>query len=57
VIKALETAGIRSSIKVIVGGAPITRDFAAHIGADAYAHDGGEAARVCKELMTTKGAG
>ncbi len=56
VIKALETAGIRSNIKVIVGGAPITREYAAHIGADAYAHDGGEAARVCKELMTAKGA-
>jgi 5-methyltetrahydrofolate--homocysteine methyltransferase len=57
VIKALEAAGLRSSIKVIVGGAPVTRDFATHIGADAYAHDGGEAARVCKELMTAKGAG
>lgn len=57
VIKALEAAGIRSSIKVIVGGAPVTRDFAARIGADAYAHDGGEAARVCKELITAKGAG
>lgn len=56
VIKALEAAGLRSSTKVIVGGAPVTRDFAARIGADAYAHDGGEAARVCKELLTAKGA-
>lgn len=56
VIKALEEAGIRSNVKVIVGGAPVTRDYAAHIGADAYAHDGGEAARVCKELMIAKGA-
>ena len=55
VIQALEEAGIRSNVKVIVGGAPVTRDYAAHIGADAYAHDGGEAARVCKELMTAKG--
>jgi 5-methyltetrahydrofolate--homocysteine methyltransferase len=55
VIKALETAGLRSKVKVIVGGAPVTRDFAAHIGADAYAHDGGEAARVCQELVTIKG--
>ncbi len=57
VIKALEAAGIRSSIKVIVGGAPVTKDFADHIGADAYAHDGGKAARVCKELLAAKGAG
>jgi 5-methyltetrahydrofolate--homocysteine methyltransferase len=56
VIKALDEAGLRSKVKVIVGGAPVTRDYAAHIGADAYAHDGGEAARVCKELMTAKGA-
>jgi 5-methyltetrahydrofolate--homocysteine methyltransferase len=56
VIKALNEAGLRSKVKVIVGGAPVTRDYAAHIGADAYAHDGGEAARVCKELMTAKGA-
>ncbi len=57
VIKALETAGIRSKVKVIVGGAPVTKDYAVHIGADAYAHDGGEAARVCKELLTAKEAG
>jgi 5-methyltetrahydrofolate--homocysteine methyltransferase len=56
VIQALETANIRSNVKVIVGGAPVTRDYAAHIGADAYAHDGGEAARVCKKLMIDKGA-
>jgi 5-methyltetrahydrofolate--homocysteine methyltransferase len=48
---------LRSGIKVIVGGAPVTREFASHIGADAYAHDGGEAAKVCKELMTARGAG
>jgi len=56
VIKALEEAGMRSKVKVIVGGAPVTRDYATHVGADAYAHDGGEAARVCKELMTARGA-
>lgn len=56
VIQALNDAGIRSKVKVIVGGAPVTKDYAKHVGADAYAHDGGEAARVCKELMTAKGA-
>lgn len=51
VIKALDEAGLRSSIKVIVGGAPVTQDFANLIGADAYAQDGGKAALVCKQLL------
>jgi len=51
VIKALDVAGLRSDVKVIVGGAPVTQDYASCIGADAYARDGGEAARVCKELI------
>lgn len=50
-IKALDVAGLRSSVKVIVGGAPITQDYADSIGADAYGHDAGQAARVCKELL------
>ena len=36
VIKALDVAGLRSSVKVIVGGAPITQDYADSIGADGY---------------------
>ena len=51
VIKALEEAGLRSSVKVIVGGAPVTQDFANYIGADGYAHDGGRAVPVCKQLL------
>ncbi len=51
VIKALEVAGLRSSVKVIVGGAPVTQDYANHIGANAYAHDGGEVVPVCKQLL------
>jgi len=51
VIKALEEAGLRSSVKVIVGGAPVTQDYANYIGADAYAHDGGRAVPVCKQLL------
>lgn len=51
VIKALDAAGLRSSVKVIVGGAPVTQDYANYIGADAYAHDGGEAIPVCKQLV------
>jgi 5-methyltetrahydrofolate--homocysteine methyltransferase len=51
VIKGLTEAGLRSRVKVIVGGAPVTPDYAKYIGADAYAHDGGEAIPVCKQLL------
>ncbi|HUV75025.1 MAG TPA: corrinoid protein [Dehalococcoidales bacterium] len=51
IIKALEAGGLRSGVKVIVGGAPITQDYANYIGADAYAHDGGKAIQVCKQLL------
>jgi len=51
IIKALEAGGLRSGVKVIVGGAPVTQDYANYVGADAYAHDGGKAAKVCKQLL------
>jgi len=51
VIQALEATGLRSQVKVIVGGAPVTLRFANLIGADAYARDGGEAIPVCKKLV------
>ena len=51
VIKSLDEAGIRSSVKVIIGGAPVTQDFANYIGADAYARDGGRAVPVCKQML------
>lgn len=51
IIQLLDEAGLRSGVKVIVGGAPVTQDFADYIGADAYAHDGGKAIRVCRQLM------
>ena len=51
VIKALEEAGLRSRVKVVVGGAPVTHDYANYIGADAYAHDGGRAVPVCRQLL------
>lgn len=55
-IKYLEKAGLRSRVKVIVGGAPVTAEFAKFIGADAYARDGGEAIPVCKKLVQRGGA-
>ena len=51
IIKALEEAGLRSGVKVVIGGAPVTQRFAEHIGADAYAGDGGKAITVCKKLL------
>lgn len=51
VIDALEEAGFRDSVKVIIGGAPVTQSFADEIGADGYAYDSPGAAQICKELV------
>ncbi|MEM1585843.1 MAG: corrinoid protein [Candidatus Bathyarchaeia archaeon] len=48
VIKALKEAGLRDKVKVIVGGAPITEEFAKKIGADAAAKDAVEGVNICK---------
>ena len=50
VIDALKEAGIRDDVKVIIGGAPITEDFAEEIGADAYAPDASSASEIAKGL-------
>jgi len=42
-ITAFEEAGIRQSVKVLVGGAPLTQEFADKIGADGYANSAAEA--------------
>ena len=46
VIDALKEAGVRNSVKVMVGGAPVTQSFADSIGADAYAVDAASAAEI-----------
>jgi corrinoid protein of di/trimethylamine methyltransferase len=51
VIDALRAAGLRDKVKVIVGGAPVTEEYAREIGADAYARDAVEAVRKCAELV------
>ena len=43
--------GLRSRVKVVAGGAPVTEEFALRMGADAYAADGGQAIKVCKGLL------
>ena len=50
-IEALEKAGLRKKIKVMVGGAPTTAEWARKIGADAHAKDGPTAAKVAAGLI------
>ncbi len=52
IIVALEEAGLRNSVKIMVGGAPVTQEFADQIGADGYGYDSPGAAKKCKELVS-----
>jgi corrinoid protein of di/trimethylamine methyltransferase len=51
VIMKLKEAGIRDRVKVIVGGAPVTQEFAQGIGADAFGHDAADGVRKMKLLL------
>jgi corrinoid protein of di/trimethylamine methyltransferase len=51
VIDALERAGIRKQVKVMVGGAPVTQGFADEIGADGYSDNANSAVTVAKQLL------
>lgn len=51
-IKALEEAGLRDKVKVMVGGAPVTKDFAEKIGADGYASNAAAAAEMATKFVT-----
>lgn len=50
-IDELQEAGVRSDLKVIIGGAPVTADFADEIGADGYAPDGPSAVELADKLL------
>jgi len=50
-IRALEEAGIRSEVKVMLGGAPVTEEFVAKVRADAYAANAGTAVDVARALV------
>ncbi len=52
VIKAIEDAGVRDHVKIMVGGAPVTEAYKQEIGADGYAPDAASAVRVAKELLS-----
>ncbi len=49
-IKAMEEAGLRDKIKVMVGGAPVDAEFAKRIGADGYGHNAASGAETAKKL-------
>lgn len=50
-INSLKEAGLRDKVKVIIGGAPVTKGFADSIGADGYAKDAASAVDAVKELL------
>ena len=54
VIEALEEAGLRNQLKVIVGGAPIDQGFADKIGADGFGADAVDAVQLARELIAEK---
>lgn len=51
VIQAMEEAGIRDKVRIMVGGAPVTQGFANEIGADGYSDNANSAVALAKELM------
>jgi 5-methyltetrahydrofolate--homocysteine methyltransferase len=52
VIELLEKSSLRQRVKVIVGGAPLTEDYARQIGADGYAPDASRAVKLVKSLLS-----
>jgi corrinoid protein of di/trimethylamine methyltransferase len=54
VIEALNKAGLRAQVKVMVGGAPVSRRWAEEIGADGYARDAMSAVELARQLMEQK---
>jgi corrinoid protein of di/trimethylamine methyltransferase len=51
VVEALDDMGLRPQVKVMVGGAPVTREWVTEIGADGYSEDAIGAVQVAKQLM------
>lgn len=50
VIEALKTSGVRNQVKILVGGAPVTPEYASQIGADGYAENAGSAVHLVRSL-------
>ena len=51
VVQALERHGLRPRVKIIVGGAPVTQDWADEIGADGYGKDAFASVALAKSLL------
>lgn len=51
IVLALQAAGLQDSVKVMIGGAPVTQQYATEIGADMYAQDAASAAQRARQLM------
>ncbi|CAA7601027.1 Methyltransferase cognate corrinoid protein [Acididesulfobacillus acetoxydans] len=51
VIELLKEEGLRDQVKVVIGGAPISQEFAREIGADGFAPDAGSATELCHQLV------
>jgi 5-methyltetrahydrofolate--homocysteine methyltransferase len=51
-IKAFEAAGLRDRVKIIIGGAPVTDEYARQIGADGFAPDASQAVTLAKTLLS-----
>lgn len=52
IIKMMDEEGVKDGVKVIVGGAPVSQEFADSIGADGYAPDAASAVDLCKMLVS-----
>ncbi len=50
-VDAITEAGLKDGVKIVVGGAPVTQQYADQIGADGYAADAGSACKLLKTLM------
>jgi 5-methyltetrahydrofolate--homocysteine methyltransferase len=53
VIKAIEAAGLRNRVKIMVGGAPVTKEFSDSVGADGTAPDAPSAVTLAKNLLAS----
>jgi 5-methyltetrahydrofolate--homocysteine methyltransferase len=52
IIDAIQAAGLRGKVKIMVGGAPLSTQYANQIGADGYSQDASQAVALAKNLMT-----
>jgi 5-methyltetrahydrofolate--homocysteine methyltransferase len=52
VIELLSEQGIRDQVKIIVGGAPLSQEFADQVGADGFGANATEAVNLCKQYLT-----